>query len=377
MPTKKKITKKPSKKTPQLKKFTPVRRFWLLIVVLAICASGLSYQAATVHANDPSDIQLALRAERTRYTKVLNTVTTQVGQFEDAQTRSQLSVVGDQTVQQRLTMLRAEVIRSNIGAVQNGIKKLKSDLGIWQAALNQAIAKQTAEQAAAAAVATSATKAAAANTKVLPILMYHFTPTDFDSQMQYLMSHGYTTITMAQATAGLNNTGSLPAKPVVITFDDGYADQMNAFATLQKYQLKATFYIITGGETSKWCIGVDRRWDQGYSCGDFYLSWDQIAQLEASGLIEIGAHTVNHLYLAKQSAKIQNPEIIDNKITLEAHLGHPVLTFAYPYGSYTATTVNLVRAAGFTSAVTTLTGTVQSRSKLLTLYRIQNVKALP
>jgi peptidoglycan/xylan/chitin deacetylase (PgdA/CDA1 family) len=141
--------------------------------------------------------------------------------------------------------------------------------------------------------------------------------------------------------------------------------------------MKATYYIITGGEASKWCIGVDRHWDQGYGCGDNYLNWGQIAQLEASGLIEIGAHTVDHLNLAQQSAAVQLAQMVNSKLTLEAHVGHPIRHFAYPYGSYNATTVSMAHNAGFSSAVSTLPGTVQTTTKLFTLYRITNVKSLP
>ncbi len=216
-----------------------------------------------------------------------------------------------------------------------------------------------------------------AATMDIPIMLYHDMPTDFEAQLQYLQSHHYTTVTMAAVYAALTSGAALPSKPAVITFDDGLSDQMNAFALLEKYQMKATFYIITGGEASKWCIGADRRYDQGYSCGDQYLNWDQIRQLDASGLIEIGAHTVDHLDLAKQSELVQRFQIEQSKATIESHLGHSVSSFAYPYGSYTQVTVGLVAKAGFSTAATTRASSTQSGSAILEVPRLRSTLKLP
>jgi peptidoglycan/xylan/chitin deacetylase (PgdA/CDA1 family) len=182
---------------------------------------------------------------------------------------------------------------------------------------------------------------------------------------------------MHQAADALYGSGTLPAKPVVITFDDGYTDQLKAFEALRQHNMKATFYIITGGEASKWCIGAARRYDQGYGCGDAYLTWDQVRILDTSGIIEIGSHTVDHLNLAAQSYAVQRFQIFQGKAELEAQLGHAVSSFAYPYGGYNSTSISLVREAGFTSAVTTLPGTFQSKDRIFTLYRVRLATALP
>lgn len=210
----------------------------------------------------------------------------------------------------------------------------------------------------------------------VPIILYHETPADFESQLQHLAAHGYTTVTMSDVARALTVDGTLPAKPVVLTFDDGLADQMNAFALLQKYQMKATFYIVTSGDASNWCIGASRRYDQGFGCGDAYLNWDQIKDLDRSGLIEIGSHTVDHLELSKQTVDMQRLQISQSKSQLETQLGHAVSAFAYPYGSYNQTSVNLAQEAGYTTAVTTKPGQVHTVAGLLTMTRLRDVKTL-
>ncbi len=89
------------------------------------------------------------------------------------------------------------------------------------------------------------------------------------------------------------------------------------------------------------------------------LNVDELAELEASGLIEIGAHTVNHVRLGGLSATVQSEEIHGSKHALEAACGHSIRSFSYPHGtagSYSAETVDIVRNAGFLGACTTRLG---------------------
>lgn len=215
---------------------------------------------------------------------------------------------------------------------------------------------------------------------VIPIVMYHNTPANFEDQLVHLEQRGYTVIDLDQALAGMRGK-ALPAKPVVLTFDDGFADQMTAFEILKRRNTKATFYLIASGEASLWCIGVDRRYGDPLQppegCGDAYLNWDQVRELDRSGLITIGAHTVNHRDLAALAADQQRLEIATGKRMLEARLGHVVRHFAYPYGSYNAEATQLVREAGYATAVTTEAGEYQPGGTALTLHRTRDAMALP
>lgn len=208
----------------------------------------------------------------------------------------------------------------------------------------------------------------------VPILLYHKTPANFDAILTELEVKHYQTITIAQLLTSLRTKKALPGKPIIITFDDGFRDQLKAFALLQKHQMKAVFYIISGGDISKGCIGVNRT---NYTCGDEYLSWDDVRTLDASGLIEIGGHTVDHLSLPAQSPAIQQFEITQNKTDIETAIGHKISAFAYPMGNFNTTSINLARAAGYTSAMSTLGGTLQSASITYSLHRIREASVLP
>lgn len=215
----------------------------------------------------------------------------------------------------------------------------------------------------------------------VPILIYHYTPPDFESQLSALEAKGYTTISLDALDAAMHHTGGLPQKPVIITFDDGFANQMAAFDLLGKHHMQATYYIIDGGERSRWCIGAGRRFGDPLQppggCGDAYLNWDQVRQLDRSGIITIASHTVDHENLASQSPEEQRFEIFEGKRLLEKQLGHRVRHFAYPYGGFNGTTQELVRQAGFVTAVSTLPGMQHNLGTELSLHRVRSVTELP
>lgn len=221
---------------------------------------------------------------------------------------------------------------------------------------------------------------AASNTPLpaafVPIVMYHDPPANLEEQLAYLQNHGYTSVNMDAVAAALAGGPALPAKPVVITFDDGFESQWAALPLLERYHMKATFYIIDGGAGSAWHIGANRRVPDPQG-GPAYLSWDQIRQIDRNRLFTIGSHTVNHLELAKQPEAVQRFEIIEGKRQLEQQLDHPVRAFAYPYGSFNATTVEIVKEAGFSSAVTTEAGADQIPGDQLVLHRIRSTLTLP
>jgi peptidoglycan/xylan/chitin deacetylase (PgdA/CDA1 family) len=102
------------------------------------------------------------------------------------------------------------------------------------------------------------------------------------------------------------------------------------------------------------------------------LTHDEIRQLAEGGLIEVGAHTVNHPALSTLSPPDQITEIVESKRQLESILNRPVTSFAYPYGTkddYTGESVKAVRQAGFTCACSNYTGVVQPRTDLFELPR--------
>jgi peptidoglycan/xylan/chitin deacetylase (PgdA/CDA1 family) len=195
----------------------------------------------------------------------------------------------------------------------------------------------------------------------VPILMYHYVrpapdrrsdpigwglstpPEDFQQQMSYLDQNGYHPITLVELREYLAGVRTLPDKPVVLTFDDGYEDfYTTAYPVLRQHKFRAVAYVVSG------FIGRGSN-----------LSADQIRELDAYG-IEIGAHTVDHVDLTHTNTASLVYEVLGSKSSLEVLLGHPVPDFCYPSGKFDGRVVAAVQAAGFQSATTTQTGSVHS-----------------
>ncbi len=159
-------------------------------------------------------------------------------------------------------------------------------------------------------------------------------PEDFAEQMAWLAAH-HTVIPLALAAEGQPG--------VAITFDDGYADNLeNAVPVLEEYGLAATIFVVSGhlGGT----LPQEREPDTGH-----LLNEAELREARQRG-VTIGAHTVNHPRLATLGSRAQSTEIADSKQHLEEILGESISAFAYPYGSaldFTPETETLVAEAGF------------------------------
>ncbi len=206
----------------------------------------------------------------------------------------------------------------------------------------------------------------------IPVLMYHYirvnpnpadkvgfnlsvTPKNFASQMDYLVSHGYHTITLDELGASLLGTVPLPQKPIVITFDDGYRDSYrSAWPILRQRNLKAVNFIITG-----------------FVDGPNYLSWGEIADMKNSGVFTFGSHTVNHSALTYLGIERIRKEVGDSKNILQAHLGYQINWFAYPYGNVNEKVAEVVNQTGYIGAFGTNNGTYHNTEAMYTLPRIR------
>jgi len=215
-------------------------------------------------------------------------------------------------------------------------------------------------------------------TKV-PVLMYHYirpmpdcsldklgcsltvTPKIFEAQLSFLVSHGWTAVTLDTLAASFRDPTILPAKPVVLTFDDGYEDfYTTAFPIIKRYGLPATIYVLAEGERMNLV--------QGYG---HYMSDTQIRELSISPLITVAAHTVDHSSLKGRSAYLQYDQIFRSKSEIESIIGKPVNHFAYPYGAFDAVTIKYVREAGFVTAASTIAGAINSESTRYSLHRVR------
>jgi peptidoglycan/xylan/chitin deacetylase (PgdA/CDA1 family) len=299
------------------------------------------------------------------------------------------------------------------------------------------------------------------------ILMYHrvintdrdlwglcVSPDNFAAHLEYLKTH-FHPLTL-QDFVKYYHQGKIPDRAVVITFDDGYADNfLYAKPLLEKYEIPATFFLASGyigTQREYWWDDLERllllpgklpetltltinqqnyAWQMGavanYTQADyerdrhlkassgkpgsrhalyfeiwqllqplpdnlqqeairqiiqqsvvnvaprpqnFPMSLAQVRELQTSGLIEIGGHTVTHPDLSAHDSTWQNQEITRGKQTLEEMTGQQLKSFAYPFGAYSPETLPLVQSAGFNCACSTKIETVWEYQKNYELPRL-------
>jgi len=184
----------------------------------------------------------------------------------------------------------------------------------------------------------------------------------FAAQMEYLYKNQFHVITSGELRDFLYNKKPLPAKSVMITFDDGYmSNYMFAYPILKQYGFKAVIFAITGGIQTK---GMDFHPDQLDM-----LSWMQVAA--SSDVFEYGSHT-NALHTAVNGktglVSVSLDQAKADLLYSQKRLNNKRL-FAYPMGQYTSQIVDMLRDSGVDLAFTTNKGYVAQNSNPLLLNR--------
>jgi peptidoglycan/xylan/chitin deacetylase (PgdA/CDA1 family) len=201
----------------------------------------------------------------------------------------------------------------------------------------------------------------------VPVLTYHrvaplsavgltdlkVEPSTFIAELSALHDAGYHTISQAQLFDALYKGASLPAKPIIISVDDGYVDDITRILpALMQQHMVGTFFVITGRMT-----------EPGF------LSADQIRELDHSGM-DVGDHTAHHVDLRLLTASELRVETVGSRHMLQSVLGHPIYYFAYPFGAYNDRVIQAVRDAGFTMAYSTMGGITESTASPFTMPRV-------
>ena len=169
----------------------------------------------------------------------------------------------------------------------------------------------------------------------------------FRDQLDFLASEGYATPTMGELAA--KPAKAWTGRTAVITFDDGYVDNLAACEELQKHGMRATWFIVTGS------IGRAPAWPADGRPDGRLLNADEVREMQAGGM-EIGSHTVSHARLPELDDARLLQELTESRVTLEDLLGTPVGSFAYPYGAWNARCAAAAQQAGYAAACTTRTG---------------------
>ena len=188
----------------------------------------------------------------------------------------------------------------------------------------------------------------------LPVLLYHHvgpvqpgthasltvSPAKFERQVRQLAGSGYKGICPADWLRWRREGKGLPNKPVLFTFDDGYADLAEfALPVLRRYGFGAAVYIVTGQ------LGGTNAWDEASGSGTHRLmTAEQIRHWSAQG-IEFGAHSRSHADLTRLTPEKLEDEVLGSKADLQELLENPVESFAYPFGFHTEEVEACVRGA--------------------------------
>lgn len=205
----------------------------------------------------------------------------------------------------------------------------------------------------------------------VPILMYHHinttwdtkdsygrgltvNPIKFEEQISYLTKQGYNTISLTDLYDAMYRDGSIPAKPIILTFDDGYRDNYDyAFRILQKYGKKGTFFVISNAVS-----------------GNSYLTADQIKEMSKAGM-EIQSHTKTHAELGKANVTKLTVELALSKKEIEKLTEKTVSFVAYPYGQYNEKVIQIAKSQGYLMGLGVVNGRLHDNRKPFYLNRIQ------
>jgi peptidoglycan/xylan/chitin deacetylase (PgdA/CDA1 family) len=183
-------------------------------------------------------------------------------------------------------------------------------------------------------------------------------PGAFADQLAYLRDAGFNTLTAAELAAFLaDGTGTLPERPVVLTFDDGYKDfYTHGLPVIKRNGFTATLFQTTGG------IGDE-------NSEKIMLNWRELAELVQAG-IEIGAHTVTHPKLDILPEQDLREELSISKDQLEQRLGRAVPGLAYPFGYSNQTVRQVARELGYDYAYSVDNAMTTSAASRFTFPRL-------
>lgn len=201
------------------------------------------------------------------------------------------------------------------------------------------------------------------------ILMYHMiaphrrgvrfnglrvSPADFEKQLGWLKQHGWKSFTVSE----LVELGDrVPVKSFAISFDDGYEDNYSAaFPLLKKYKFRATLYLVEDRFNRDWSVERKAHHNEGELRDEKKLTDPQVSEMLASGIFELGSHSLTHASLNKLNQQKSYREIAHSRRQFKDHYHVPVDSFAYPFGLYRHEHVAMAREAGYASAVTTCEG---------------------
>ncbi|HYV15650.1 MAG TPA: trifunctional glycosyltransferase/class I SAM-dependent methyltransferase/polysaccharide deacetylase [Conexibacter sp.] len=213
----------------------------------------------------------------------------------------------------------------------------------------------------------------------LPILMYHRVapagattaerwrvhPDAFEAQLRHLRERGYQSVTFEQWRAAADRRAPLPARSVMVTFDDGYADFPDyALPLLDRYGFHATMFVVTD------LVGATNAWDDGLGESLPLMDWPTLERLHARG-VDVGAHSSLHRPLVALDAAELTRDLCRSRMSLQDHLGVPTRSLCYPFGLHDPGVLAIAAGCGFRYGVTTNEWHASFGEDLLSLPRVE------
>lgn len=165
--------------------------------------------------------------------------------------------------------------------------------------------------------------------------VYNVPPAEFAEQLDYLQAEGYTTITLKEFMHAVRGYKQLPEKPIILTFDDGYAENYTEMLPiLEAHGMTAVVYVITN------TLGQKN-----------YLKLDELKDMQRRG-IEIGSHTSDHIPLTELDETFRRRQVRESKIYLEWSGLEPICSLSYPNGAFNKEIEDILRDENYLTAVT-------------------------
>lgn len=189
----------------------------------------------------------------------------------------------------------------------------------------------------------------------------------FERQLAYLARRGFRSVTVAEFEKMLSGEQAIDPKAILITFDDGYADNLECAAPLlKKYGFTAIVFVVTGmigGNNSKWPMSDTEEFGQ-------MMDLSALHQWQAEGH-EIGSHSVSHPNLTTLGSTELQQELSASRDYIEAEFKKPCKTFAYPTGDVDERVANAVKNTGYNLGFTTRSGTNKPHGQSFRINRTE------
>lgn len=211
----------------------------------------------------------------------------------------------------------------------------------------------------------------------LPVLMYHsivnqpsrwgtyvISADELEADLKYIQQQGYTTVTISDLIAYVYDGITLPEKPIMLTFDDGYYNNyLYAVPLLQKYHMRAVLSIV-GRYTDQYSVISDE--DPTYA----HMTWEQVREVDTSGVMEIQNHSYNlHTINSDRTASMKvNGESIEHYRTvlvsdairlqslIDRVTGRLPEAYTYPFGLISKDSTAIIRELGFRASLSCYSG---------------------